>query len=94
MRSLPQCPRTPPQTGLRAALLAERGIAASLVALEGRYGLLSVFPVQPDLAALSGELGARFEISRNFYKPYACGIVIHPIVDAYLRLRRENAIDA
>jgi 2-methylcitrate dehydratase PrpD len=30
---------------------------------------------------------------RNTYKPYPCGIVIHPIIDACLQLRREHAID-
>jgi 2-methylcitrate dehydratase PrpD len=38
-------------------------------------------------------LGERFEILRNTYKPYPCGIVIHPIIDACLQLRREHAID-
>ena len=81
------------QTGLRAALLAERGFTAGLSALEGRYGFLSVFCEQPDMDALTGGLGTRFEILRNTYKPYPCGIVIHPIIDACLQLRRDLAID-
>ena len=80
------------QTGLRAALLAEQGITSSLISLEGKYGFLSVFAEQPDVAALTGDLGERFEILRNTYKPYPCGIVIHPIIDACLQLRREYAI--
>ncbi|HKD74927.1 MAG TPA: hypothetical protein VKB76_05505, partial [Ktedonobacterales bacterium] len=39
-------------------------------------------------------LGERFEILRNTYKPYPCGIVIHPIIDACLQLRRDHSIDA
>ena len=81
------------QTGLRAALLAERGFTASLAALEGRYGFLEVFAEQPHVAALADGLGERFEILRNTYKPYPCGIVIHPIIDACLQLRREHAIE-
>ena len=46
------------------------------------------------LPALADGLGERFEILRNTYKPYPCGIVIHPIIDACLQLRREHAIDA
>ena len=38
------------QTGLRAALLAERGFTASPVALEGNYGFLEVFAEQPHVA--------------------------------------------
>ena len=81
------------QTGLRAAVLAERGFTASLAALEGRYGFLEVFADTPDVAALADGLGERFEILRNTYKPYPCGIVIHPIIDACLQLRREHAIE-
>lgn len=82
------------QTGLRAAILAERGFTASPVALEGKYGFLEVFAEQPNVAALSDAFGERFEMLRNTYKPYPCGIVIHPIIDACLQLRREHAIDA
>jgi 2-methylcitrate dehydratase PrpD len=81
------------QTGLRAALLAERGFTASPVALEGKYGFLEVFAQQAHLPALVGGLGEQFEILRNTYKPYPCGIVIHPIIDACLELRREHAIE-
>jgi 2-methylcitrate dehydratase PrpD len=82
------------QTGLRAALLAERGFTASPVALEGKYGFLEVFAEHAHLPSLVDGLGERFEILRNTYKPYPCGIVIHPIIDACLQLRREHSIDA
>ena len=82
------------QTGLRAAVLAERGFTASPAALEGRYGFLEVFAEAPHMPSLADALGERFEILRNTYKPYPCGIVIHPIIDACLQLRREHAIDA
>jgi 2-methylcitrate dehydratase PrpD len=90
----PMMPAQAGQSGLRAALLAERGFTAGMTALEGRYGFLSVFAEAPDTDALAGELGSRFEILRNTYKPYPCGIVIHPIIDACLRLRREHAVQA
>jgi len=89
----PLMPAQAAQTGLRAALLAQAGITSSPAALEGRYGFLSVFCEQPDLDALSGGLGERFELLHNTYKPYPCGIVIHPIIDACLALRRTHAID-
>ncbi len=78
--------------GLRAAIMAERGFTASPVALEGKYGYLTVFCETPDLDALAGDLGSRFELLSNTYKAYPCGIVIQPIIDACLQLRRENAI--
>ncbi len=89
----PMMPAHAGQTGLRAALLAERGFTASPVALEGRYGFLSVFAEEADTDALAGELGTRFELLRNTYKPYPCGIVIHPIIDACLELKRTHGLD-
>ncbi len=81
------------QMGLRAALLAEQGFTAGLSSLEGKSGYLSVFCTRPDLDALAGDLGQRFELLRNTYKPYPCGIVIHPIIDACLKLRQDHRPD-
>ncbi len=89
----PLMPAQAAQTGLRAAFLAEAGFTSSQAPLEGRYGYLSVYSEVPDLDALTGGLGERFEILRNTYKPYPCGIVIHPIIDACLALRRDYAPD-
>jgi 2-methylcitrate dehydratase PrpD len=82
------------QTGLRAALLAREGLTAGLNALEHRYGFLGVFAETADPDALVGELGTRFELLRNTYKPYPCGIVIHPIIDACLALRQRQGVAA
>lgn len=80
--------------GLRAGIMAERGFTASPVALEGKYGFLSVFCETPDLDTLAGGLGTRFELLSNTYKAYPCGIVIQPIIDACLQLRRDKGIVA
>jgi 2-methylcitrate dehydratase PrpD len=81
------------QMGLRAALLAERGFTAGLNGLEGKSGYLSVFCTKPDIDALAGGLGERFELLRNTYKAYPCGIVIQPIIDACLKLRQDHRPD-
>ena len=55
-------------------------------------GILSaVLHEQPDLDALAGGLGERFEVLRNTYKAYPCGIVIQPIIDACLKLREDHS---
>src|SRR5262249_51284720 len=36
---------------------------------------------------LLGDLGQRWELHRNGFKPYACGVVTHPAIDAARRLR-------
>ena len=40
------------------------------------------------------ELGESYEISLNTYKPFACGIVIHPAIDACIQLRNEHKLTA
>ena len=40
-----------------------------------------------DQAEITDELGQRFEIASNTYKPFACGIVIHPSIDGCRQLR-------
>ena len=41
---------------------------------------------------ITNELGQRFEISFNSYKPFACGIVIHPSIDACAQLRAQGVL--
>ena len=47
-----------------------------------------------DLAQITEALGARYEILANSYKPFACGIVIHPVIDACVQLRDGDGIEA
>ena len=44
-------------------------------------------------ALLSG-LGESWEITKNAYKPYPCGIVLHAVLDACFELRRKYALVA
>ena len=37
-------------------------------------------------------LGKSFEISLNTYKPFACGIVIHPAIDGGIQLKKEHGL--
>jgi 2-methylcitrate dehydratase PrpD len=39
---------------------------------------------------VTDQLGERFEISFNTYKPFACGIVIHPSIDACVQLKEKG----
>src|SRR4029077_15747589 len=34
--------------------------------------------------------GRTWELSRNALKPYPCGVVLHPVIDACLELRAED----
>ena len=74
------------RAGLTSALLAKNGFTASPKALEAPRGYVQVVSTKYDWNEVTGELGQRFEISFNTYKPFACGIVIHPTIDAATQL--------
>jgi 2-methylcitrate dehydratase PrpD len=78
------------QAGLMAALLAREGFTASKRAIEAPRGFAQVVSTKYDWNEISDELGKRFEISFNAYKPFACGIVIHPSIDACVQLRAKG----
>jgi 2-methylcitrate dehydratase PrpD len=83
------------RAGLTSALMAKHGFTASAKALEAPRGFAQVVSPKHDWTEITGELGTRFEISFNTYKPFACGIVIHPTIDAATQLRAQgvNAAD-
>jgi len=78
------------RAGLTSALLAKHGFTASPKALEAPRGYAQVVSTKYDWNEITGELGSRFEISFNTYKPFACGIVIHPTIDAATQLRAKG----
>lgn len=75
--------------GLLAALLAENGYDGSDEILEGRRGFCRIYSSETNEAALLDQLGSRWEILRNGHKPYACGVVLHPTIDAMIALGRQ-----
>ena len=78
------------RAGLTSALLARHGFTASPRALEAPRGFAQVVSTKCDWNEATDELGQRFEISFNTYKPFACGIVIHPSIDACVQLREQG----
>ena len=78
------------RAGLTSALLAANGFTASPRALEAPRGFVQVVSDKRAWNEVTDELGERFEISFNSYKPFACGIVIHPSIDACVQLRDKG----
>jgi 2-methylcitrate dehydratase PrpD len=78
------------RVGLMAALMAQNGFTASARALEAPRGFAQVVSPKYTWNELTDALGERFEISYNSYKPYACGVVIHPCIDACAQLRAHG----
>src|SRR5258706_2814083 len=80
------------RAGLLAALLAEHGFTASRRAIEAPRGFAQTVSTRHDWHEISDQLGHRFEISFNTYKPFACGIVIHPTIEAAIQLRARGVL--
>lgn len=74
------------QSGLSAALLAKAGFTSSPRAIEAPRGFAHVLSSSPHLEDTTRDLGERWHVLDNSFKPYACGLVIHPIIDACLAL--------
>lgn len=82
------------QNGLFAALLANKNYTSSNVSIEAPRGFAHVLGEKPDLAAITANLGQTFEVAQNTYKPFPCGVVVHPIVDGCITLAAAHNIVA
>jgi 2-methylcitrate dehydratase PrpD len=77
------------QNGYTAALLGKADFTAGEQALEGPRGFAAVTAAEHDLRKVTNDLGKDFELRYNAYKPYACGLVVHPTIDGCSQLHRE-----
>jgi 2-methylcitrate dehydratase PrpD len=78
------------QNGYGAALLAQAGFTAGERSLEGPRGFAAVQASAYDLSTITAGLGTAFSLRDNTYKPYPCGIVNHPTIDACIRLHEQG----
>jgi 2-methylcitrate dehydratase PrpD len=77
------------RNGYLSAVLAKSGFTAGEYALEGPRGFAAVQASQYDLSKITAGLGTDFQIRYNTYKPYPCGIVVHPTIDGCIDLHRD-----
>jgi len=75
--------------GLFAALLAARDFTSSDAMIEAKRGWANVLSTKQDYGQITDGLGEHYEAALNTYKPFACGIVIHPALDAAIKLRNQ-----
>jgi 2-methylcitrate dehydratase PrpD len=80
------------QNGLLAAFFAQQGFTAAETSIEGPHGFANVLAPERELAAITAGLGSTYEILSNSYKPFACGVVAHPVIDACIQLRNEHQL--
>ena len=78
--------------GIFAALLASKGFTSSDQMIEAKRGWANTVSTKHDYREILDGLGVRYEALLNTYKPFACGIVMHPAIDAAIQLRNENQL--
>src|SRR5580692_8048422 len=76
--------------GLFAALLAQQNFTSSDGMIEAKRGWANAISTKQNFREITEGLGQRYEAALNTYKPFACGIVMHPAIDAAIQLRDEN----
>ena len=76
------------QNGFLAALLAKKGFTSSTQVLEAKRGFANVLAPEHNLNKVNDAWGTHWEFLKNAFKPYACGIVLHPAIDASIELRQ------
>ena len=82
------------RSGVWAAMLASKGFTGDDCSLEADKGFFDVFSSNANLDRAVDGLGTQHELLSNAYKPYPCGIVIHPTLDACLEIWQQCSSDA
>jgi 2-methylcitrate dehydratase PrpD len=81
------------QNGLMAALLVQKGFTSSTQVLEAKRGFLNVMSPSHDVNKVLIDWGNVWEFEKNAFKPYACGIVLHPAIDACIQLGKLGEVE-
>ncbi|KAF2087958.1 2-methylcitrate dehydratase PrpD [Saccharata proteae CBS 121410] len=74
------------QNGLLAAVMASNGYDSSHQILEAERGWANVVSKSNELDKQIQSLGKTWEIKKNEFKQYACGVVLHSVMDACRKL--------
>ncbi|HET9219829.1 MAG TPA: MmgE/PrpD family protein [Terriglobia bacterium] len=77
------------QNGYSSAILAQSDFTAGERSIEGPRGFAAVQASTYDLSKITSGLGSDFQIRYNTYKPYPCGLVVHPAIDGCIDLYRD-----
>jgi 2-methylcitrate dehydratase PrpD len=81
------------QNGYTAALLAQANFTAGEQGIEGPRGFAPVTAAEYDLEKITNGLGKDFGLRSNAYKPYACGLVVHPAIDGCSQIKVKYNLD-
>ncbi|MCE2946584.1 MAG: MmgE/PrpD family protein [bacterium] len=79
--------------GLLAALLASKGFDGTQEIVEGNKGFGRIYSNRCEPEKLVEGLGGPWVIETNGHKPYACGVLLHPLIDAMVEMKKRHPVD-
>jgi len=79
------------QAGVEAALLASAGLHGPVGAIDGQYGLFSMYE-EGDFDIVLGDLGKDYLIAKTSFKKYPCCACSHAAIEATLALIESGPI--
>jgi 2-methylcitrate dehydratase PrpD len=82
------------QSAFLAVMLAKNGFTGPECGLEGPAGFAAVQAGVKSLVSVTERWGVDYDLRLNAYKPFPCGIVVHPVVDASIALHNEHSLTA
>lgn len=86
------------QAAITSATLARYGFTGPATVIEGRFGLFASHVQDPafklDYDRMLAGLGREWESRNISFKPYPCGHIIHPFLDALFYLYRNEGLRA
>ncbi|MDZ7797685.1 MAG: MmgE/PrpD family protein [Candidatus Marinimicrobia bacterium] len=81
------------QSGVLAALMAEKGYTGTAAVFEGKEGLMDVFGPDWDTGALFEDLGDKYKIMECSMKAFPTEALTHTHISAAIKIVKEHDID-
>jgi len=75
--------------GVLSAILAQRGFTCAPNILEGKKGFVEALGEDSKLEPMVENLGRKYEVLNNTFKPHAACLLTHPTIDAIIDLRSK-----
>jgi len=75
--------------GVLSAILAQRGFTCAPDIIEGKKGYVEALGDDSKLEPMVKNLGKKYEVLNNTFKPYAACLMTHPTIDAILEMRNK-----
>ncbi len=75
--------------GVLAAILAQRGFTCAPNIIEGKKGYFEVLGDGSQLEPMVKDLGRKYEVLKDTFKPHAACLLTHPTIDAVIELRNK-----